>query len=161
MENVKYSEWVPAGALVKGLFVMIGLIGAIVTFGVVLFREGLMFEDLLWVVFTWAILAVLLLVFWNYRGLRIQVNNDRLLVEYGRLDKKSFALNEISSCKKTRASLGRYFGVGVRYGIDGSLAHTTSFGEAVEIAPNQGKIFVFSSKNPDLVCDIINHRKPI
>jgi hypothetical protein len=161
MENVEYREWVPAGALVKGLFVMIGLIGVIVTFGVVLFSGALMFEDLFWVGFTWVILAVLFLVFWNYRGLCIQIKDDRLFVEYGRLDKKSFVLNEISSCKKTRASLGRYFGVGIRYGFDGSLAYTTSFGEAVEIVPNQGKIFVFSSKNSDRVCDIINRRKRI
>ena len=69
-------------------------------------------------------------------------------------NKKSFLLKEIISCQKTKA-FGRYLGVGVRYGFDGSMAYTTSFGEAVEVAPKAGRTFVFSSKKPDKVCEII------
>ena len=32
MENIEYSEWVPIGALVKGLFAMVSLFIVIVTF---------------------------------------------------------------------------------------------------------------------------------
>ena len=158
MENIEYSEWVPAGALVKGLFVMVSLIVIVVTFTIFIFSEELLFEDILGVSFAWGILAILLVVFWNYRGLHIRINDKSLSVNYGRFDKKSFLLKDISSCKKTK-SFGRYLGVGVRVGLDGSIAYTTSFASAVEVTPKGGRVFVFSSKNPDGVCEIINQRK--
>lgn len=158
MENIEYSEWVPAGALVKGLFVMVSLIVIVVTFAIFIFSEELLFEDILGVSFAWGILAILLLVFWNYRGLHIRINDENLSVNYGRFDKKSFLLKDISSCKKTK-SFGRYLGVGVRVGLDGSIAYTTSFASAVEVTPKEGRVFVFSSKNPDRVCEIIKQRK--
>jgi len=65
-------------------------------------------------------------------------------------------LQEIVSCQITKASFGRYGGIGVRYGFDGSTAYTTSFGNAVEIIPKEGRPFVFSSKNPEKICKIIN-----
>jgi hypothetical protein len=126
MENFEYSEWVPAGALVKGLFVMISLIIVVVTFAVFFFSEGLLVEDILGVSVSWAILAFLLFIFWNFRGLRIQITDKRLYLDYGLFNKKSFLLKEIISCKKTKA-FGRYLGVGVRYGLDGSMAYTTSY----------------------------------
>jgi len=158
MENIEYSEWVPAGALVKGLFVMVSLIVIVVTFAIFIFSEELLFEDILGVSFAWGILAILLLVFWNYRGLHIRINDKSLSVNYGRFDKKSFLLKDISFCKKTK-SFGRYLGVGVRVGFDGSIAYTTSFASAVEVTPKEGRVFVFSSKNPDRVCEIIKQRK--
>jgi hypothetical protein len=97
-------------------------------------------------------------VFYNYRGLKIKINDERLTVEYGRFDKKSFLLRDITSCKKTK-SFGRYLGVGVRAGLDGSIAYTTSFASAVEVTPKEGRVFVFSSKNPDRICETINQRK--
>jgi hypothetical protein len=160
MEKVEYSEWVPVGALVKGLFSMVSLIIVVVTFAVFFFNDGLLMEDVLGVSVAWVVLAILLLVLWNYRGLQIKINDESLFVNYGRFDKKSFLLKDIISCKKTR-SFGRYLGVGVRVGLDGSMAYTTSFASAVEITSKEGRLFVFSSKNPDKVCEIINQRKVI
>ena len=139
---------------------MVSLIVVVVTFAFFIFSEGLLVEDILGVSLAWAILAILLLVFWNYRGLHIKINDESLSVSYGRFDKKSFLLKDISSCKKTK-SFGRYLGVGVRVGLDGSMAYTTSFASAVEVTPKEGRVFVFSSKNPDRVCEIINQRKAI
>ncbi len=158
MKNVEYSEWVPAGALVKGLFVMVSLIVVVVTFAIFLFSEDLLVEDILGISLAWVILGILLLVFWNYRGLHIKIDDESLSVNYGRFDKKSFLLKDISFCKKTKA-FGRYLGVGVRVGLDGSLAYTTSFASAVEVTPKEGRVFVFSSKNPDRVCEIIIQSK--
>lgn len=157
MENGEYSEWVPLGALVKGLMVMVTSIIVFVTFAVFLLSGELLINDVLGVTFAWVILVFLLLVFWNFRGLRIQITDDRLYLDYGLFNKKSFLLKEIASCKKTNA-FGRYLGVGVRYGIDGSMAYTTSFANAVEVTPKVGRTFVFSSKNPDKVCEIITKR---
>ncbi len=154
MEDVEYTEWVSAGVLVKGLFAMVSSIIVFVTFAVFFFSEELLVEDILGIAFAWVVLAFLLFIFWNYRGLRIQIKNDRLSLDYGIFNKKSFLLKEITSCKKTKA-FGRYMGVGVRYGFDGSMAYTTSFADAVEVVPKLGRTFVFSSKNPDQVCEII------
>ena len=158
MENIEYNEWVPAGALVKGLFLMVSLIIVFVTSAVFFFSEELLIEDILGVSVAWMVLAILLLVFWNYRGLHIKINRESLTVEYGRFDKKFFLLKDITSCKTTKA-FGRYLGIGVRVGLDGSIAYTTSFASAVEVMPKIGRVFVFSSKKPDRVCEIINQRK--
>jgi hypothetical protein len=158
MENVEYSEWVPIGAIVKGLVVMLSSIVVFVTFAVFLLTESLLVEDIFGVAFAWVILVIILFVLWNFRGLRIQIKDDKLYLDYGLFNKKSFLLKEIVSCKKTKA-FGRYLGVGVRYGLDGSMAYTTSFANAVEVTPKVGRIFVFSSKNSDRVCEIINQRK--
>jgi len=159
MENAEYSEWVPAGTLVKSLFVLVSLIIVLVTLAVLLFSREPLVENIFGVAFGWVILAVLLLIFWNYRGLRIQIKNNILFLDYGLLNKRSFLLKEIVSCKKTKA-FGRYLGVGVRYGYDGSMAYTTSFADAVEVTPKAGRAFVFSSRNPDRVCEIITKGMP-
>jgi hypothetical protein len=158
MYKTEYTEWVPTGRLVKGLFAMISVIIVFVTFAVFLFNGGLLVEDIFGVSLAWAILGILLLVFWNYRGLQIKITDQKLSVDYGRFDKKVFLLRDISSCKKTK-SFGRYLGVGVRVGFDGSLAYTTSFDSAVEVTPKVGRVFVFSTKNPDKICQIIEANK--
>jgi hypothetical protein len=154
MENVEYSEWVPTGALVKGLFVGFSAYIVIFTLAIFFFTEASL--DIVYgLVFGWGILAFLLFLFWNYRGIKIQVNSDKLLVVYGLFNCKTFLLKDIVTCKKTKSSFGRYWGVGVRYGPDGSEAYSTSLGDAVEVAPKSGRVFVFSSKKPDQVCEII------
>jgi hypothetical protein len=158
MDNSEYSEWVPAGLLVKGLFALVSMIIVFVSFAVFHFSGGLLVEDILGVSLAWVILGILLLVFLNYRGLHIKIYDQKLSVTYGRFDKKVFLLSDIVSCKKTK-SFGRYLGVGVRVGFDGSLAYTTSFGSAVEVTPKSGRVFVFSSKSPDKICQILQAHK--
>jgi len=101
-------------------------------------------------------LAVVLLVFWNYRGIRIKVTAKNLLIYYGFFNRKRILIRDIVSCEPTKASFGRYCGIGVRYGADGSWACTTSLGDAVKIILRKGKPFVFSSNNPEKICNIIN-----
>jgi hypothetical protein len=159
MENSEYSEWVPLGAFVKGLVAIFASIIVFMILGVLLLKEKLVVEDFFGIAFAWGILVFILFVFWNYSGLHININGDRLLVVYGLFNRKTFLLEEISSCRKT-TSLGRYLGIGVRYGYDGSVAYTTSFGSAVEVVPKVGRMFVFSSNNPDQVCEIITKGMP-
>lgn len=158
MENVEYSDWVPAGTFVKSLFALVSLIIVSVTFAFLIFSKEFLMEDILGISVAWLVLAILVLVYWNYRGLQIKINDKSLLVNYGRFDKKSFLLKDITSCKTTK-DFGRYLGVGVRVGFDGSFAYTTSFASAVEVIPTVGRVFVFSSKNPDRICEIINQMK--
>jgi len=157
MENVSYSEWVPTGALVKSLFVGFSAYIVIFTLAIYLFVE-VSIEEVYGLVFGWGILAFLLFLFWNYRGLKIQVSSKELSIVYGLFNRKTFLLKDIVSCQKTKASLGRYWGVGIRYGSDGSEAYTTSFGDAVEVTPKTGRTFVFSSKRPDEVCEVIGRK---
>lgn len=153
MEAVRYNEWVPAGKLVKGLVAIVSVIIVFMTIAVLLLSK-VTISDVFVAAFCWGTLVFILLVFWNYRGFRIQIKDDRLSLDYGFFNKKSFLLKEIASCKRTKA-FGRYLGVGVRYGLDGSVAYTTSFANAVEITPRKGRTFVFSTKNPDKICEII------
>lgn len=157
METVSYSEWVPAGALVKGSMVMFSTIIVFVTLALFLWGKTSV-EDIFGIALGWTVLALVLFLFWNYRGLRIQISSSKLFVKYGIFNQKSFLLKDIASCEKIKASFGRYWGVGVRYGFDGSLAYTTSFGDAVMVVPKRGRTFVFSSNRPDEVCEILRNR---
>ena len=132
----------------------------IVVFGTlfIILLVDLSIEDFYGLIFSWVTLAFILFLFWNYLGLEIKINLDELFVNYGVFNKKSIKLKEIVSCQITKASFGRYGGSGVRYGCDGSTAYTTSYGNAVEIIPKEGRTFVFSSKNPEKICKIINKK---
>jgi len=154
MENVDYNEWVPMGTLVKGLVLMITALLVFITI-TILFFGGTTVDSLFAVALNLGVFTFIMLLFWNYRGLRIQIIGYKLTVVYGIFNKKSFLLKELTYCKKTKANLGRYFGIGIRYGTDGSIAYTTSFVEAVEVATKNGKVFVFSSNNSDQICKTI------
>ena len=158
MQATDYTEWVPMGNLVKGIVAMFVFLEFLISF-TILYFGGLSTDSFFAVAIAWSTLAFIGLLIWNYRGLRIQVSGGRLTVVYGIFNKKSFTITDLTYCKPTKANLGRYFGIGIRYGTDGSLAYTTSFGDAVEVAPKEGKVFVFSSRRPDKVCETIDRFK--
>ena len=158
MQAADYIEWVPMGKLVKGIVAMFVSLEVFISF-TILYFGGLSMESFVGVAIAWGILAFIGFLIWNYRGLRIQVGSGRLTVVYGMFNKKSFALADLTYCKRTKTNFGRYFGIGIRYGTDGSVAYTTSFGDAVEVAPKEDKVFVFSSNKPDQVCETINRVK--
>jgi len=131
MENVVYSEWVPAGTLIKalvGFFSLLILCVLLITIAV-----GVAIQNPFLIVLFASPLAFVLFVFWNYRGIQIQVTNKELLTNYGFFNRKRILIGDIVSCEPTKASFGRYGGIGVRYGTDRSWAYTTSFGNAVKI----------------------------
>ena len=145
------------GAFVKGLMVFFFTIIVLGTLLVTLSEPDI--EDIFGISVGVSILVFVLLLFWNYRGIKIELNKTELYVRYGFFNQKSLQLKDIVSCDTIQASFGRYAGIGVRYGIDGSQAYTTSFGDAVKIIPLKGRIFVFSSHNPQKICYIINSTK--
>jgi len=154
MSGIFYQERVSSGLLIKGLMAIFSVIIVFGTLFMILLVD-LSVEDYYGLVFSSGILAFVLFLFWNYRYLEIRINPDKLLVQYGIFNKKSIILKDIVSCQIINASFGRYGGIGVRYGFDGSLAYTTSFGTAIEITLKEGRAFVFSSKNPKKICKII------
>lgn len=157
MRQVIYREWVPAALFLKILVGFISLLTLCVL--LILITTGFALRYLFWIVIPASALAFLLILSWNYRGIEIQLNNKELLIDYGILNRRSIPLEDIVSCEPTRASFRRYGGVGVRFGFDGSWAYTTSFGDAVKIIRRKGRPFVFSSSNPERICDIINETK--
>ncbi len=159
MKDVLYVEWVPAGTLIKVLVGFFSLFSLCILF--ITIAVGVAIQYPFFIVVLAAPLAFVLFVFWNYRGIRIKVNSKKLLVYYGLFNRKRVLIADIVSCEPTRASFGRYGGVGVRYGTGGSWAYTTSLGDAVKIILREGKPFVFSSNNPEKICNIINQMKGV
>ena len=158
MQDILFREWVPAGSLVRVLMVSFSFI---IIFGTLLLIVcgDLSTDDYYGLVLGWGVMVFLLFLFWNYRGLEIKVSSNELFVKYGIFNKKILDFSQIITCRVTKTSFGRYGGIGFRYGFDGSTAYTTSFGNAVEIVPKKGKTFVFSSNNPEKVCQTIKKQK--
>jgi len=159
LKNVVYEEWVATGTLVKalvGFFSLLSLCILLITIAV-----GVAIQHPFLIVVLASPLAFVLFVFWNYRGIRIKMTTENLLIYYGFFNHKRIPIGDIVSCEPTKASFGRYGGIGVRYGIDGSWAYTTSFGNAVKIILRRGRPFVFSSNNPEKICNIISHTKNV
>jgi len=159
LKNVVYEEWVAAGTLVKALVGFFSLL--IMCILLITIVVGVAIQHPFLIIVLSSVVAFDLFLFWNYKGIRIQVSNKKLLINYGIFNRKSIPLEDIISCETIKASFGRYGGIGVRYGIDGSWAYTTSFGNAVKITLGRGRPFVFSSDNPEKICNIISHTKNV
>jgi hypothetical protein len=154
MSDIVFSEWVPAGLVAKVLATFVSL--AVLAVLLITIVTGVAFQNPFWTTVLGSILAFLLFLFWNYRGLHIRVSTTRLSVDYGIFNRRTIHLSEIVSCEPTKATFGRYGGVGVRLGLDGSWAYTTSFGQAVRIERERGRPFVFSTSDPAEVCNVVN-----
>jgi len=152
-----YREWVSAGKLLKALvgFFTVFIVSTLL----IIIFVGVAFQYPLLIVVLSSVVAFVLFVFWNYKGINIQVSNTSLFINYGIFNRKSIPLEDIVSCEPIKASFGRYGGIGVRYGVDGSWAYTTSFGNAVKLILQKGRPFAFSSNNPEKICNIINQTK--
>lgn len=152
MADIVYKEWVPAGKLVKLLVGFVSLVFAFILLVVTVFAISLALVMAAILVPT---LAFIGFMFWNYRGLEIKMNSNELQVDYGLFNRKRVSLSDIDSCEHTKASFWKYGGVGVRCGVDGSRAYTTSFGDAIKLNLQRGHPFVFSTNNPDEICKLI------
>ena len=157
MSDIVFNEWVPAGSLAKAIVAFVSLvIFSVLSITVI---TGVAFQNPFWISVSVSVLAFLLLLFWNYRGMRIQVNKERLSVDYGLFNHKTIQLSDMVSCEPTKASFIKYGGVGIRLGLDGSWAYTTSLGHAVRIQRMSGRPFVFSTSTPEEVCNIVNQMR--
>ncbi len=100
--------------------------------------------------------AVLILVYLVCRRLDISIDPERVEVRFG-IIRKTIPIEEIVSCEPTHAGFAVGYGrVGISYGIDGSMAFTTSYGDAVKIRKRKGRPFVFSTNRPFEVSEHIN-----
>ena len=156
MEQSDYVEWVPAGRFIKVAKLVTTSFIIVVVVLLLVFVRPLDTEALIGIGVSVAVLFFILFLLLNFRGIKIKIDSDTIRVNYGLFNNKLIRLDEIGSCKPVKAPFRRFAGVGVRYGFDGSHAFTTSFGDAVEITPVKGRVFVFSSNHPDKICELIS-----
>lgn len=105
--------------------------------------------------FLFALDLFLILIYINFAKMDLNIDQNGIEVRYG-LIKKRVPLDKIESSLPTQAPFIVYGGVGIRYGVDGSLAFMTSFGNAVKVYRKRGSPFVFSTNRPDEVSKLIN-----
>jgi hypothetical protein len=146
-----YREWVPVGRLVLTLTLFFIVLSVFIVAASIVAGESSDIDIGTTLVPVMFILAIL----WNFRGLRIEVDDIGVTVKYGMLNSKRILFDEIVSCEPVESTFGKYLGVGIRYGRDGSFAYTTSFGSAVKISTKEGRPFVFSTHHPEDVCRAI------
>ena len=152
-EELLYKEWIPVGKFVKVLVLFVCLL--IISIGIIITAFRPKELTFLGVIFG-AVSLFIFLIYWNYRRLQITLTSNQLEVKYGIFNHKRIPLNKITSCDITKASFRIYGGVGIRFGVDGSWAYNTDFGEAVKLTFQSGRSFVFSTKNPQEICNLIN-----
>ncbi len=157
MENILYSEWVSAGKFVKTIVGFISLLALIVV--VISIWVSISINNPYFSVIIALPLTFVLVLYGNYRGIRIRVTSKQIVIGYVLFNRKRIQMSDIVSCEPTTANFGKYWGVGIRYGTDGSWAYSTSFGNAVKIVQLKGRPFVFSSNKPNEICNIISQIK--
>ena len=91
----------------------------------------------------------------NFRGIYLSVTKDYIEIKFGLFTKKQIPFVDIQKCEVIKASFRTYWGMGVRVGVDGSLAYTTNFKEAIRLTYNKNKLFVFSTKKHQELYELI------
>jgi hypothetical protein len=156
MTHVLYSEWIPTSKYLRATLLATAALIVIILVAVAVFIQPSGLGMLVGFGVSTAVLVLMLFVYRVFRGIKIHLTSERLTVTYG-LSRESVKVDEIVSCKLVKASFSRFGGLGIRYSFDGAWAYTTSFGNAVEIAPKKGRKFVFSSNNSKKFCEILNN----
>ena len=152
-EEILYREWVPAGKVIKIIMLSVFLLNSIIGIIIIAFIP----KNLIFIGWIFGAVSLLLcLLYWNFRGIRIALTIDYIDVDYGIFNHKKILLEKIIRCEITKAYFRRYGGIGVRFGLDGSWAYTTDFGQAVKLFFQKGRPFVFSTRNPQKICHLIN-----
>ncbi len=151
-DEILYEEWIPTARFVKIIllfvFILISSLGIIIT---AFIPKELVFIGIIMC----AVSLLFLFMYWNFRGIKITLTNNQLEVVYGIFNHKRIPLNNITSCDITKAHFKTYGGIGIRFGLDGSWAYNTDFGEAVKLTFHHGRPFLFSTKHPQEICNLI------
>lgn len=98
---------------------------------------------------------VLIFMYANFRNLDIKVQGRFLLFGFG-IFKKKIPLSDIISCEESQVSFSRYWGIGIRLGMDGTICYNTRFGKGVRIKiKDKRKDYVLTSDNPQALCQAL------
>ena len=147
-----YSEYVSIGKFAKITIYSVILFFIVIT----IIMSVLFLQEMLFFLFLMGGLCIFILFMYsNYRGLEITLTETQIEVSYRMFNRKTIPINSIISCEPIKATFRRYGGTGIRLGLDGSWAYTTDFGGAVKLISQNRRPFVFSTKNPQKICDLI------
>ncbi len=92
------------------------------------------------------ILVFLVIASLNFWCLRVRVTREFFEARYGLLARR-IPLTEIVDAKACEIKFPNYWGLGIRWGFDGSTAYCTRFGSGVRLKLKRGRDFVVSASN--------------
>lgn len=146
---MKYEEELTFDLRLNALFLLL-----IVIIGILIFANfGLSLTDT--TAFFVAIELFLIIIFWNFRKLRIIVTDEFLEFGFGIFSKR-FKRKEIISCKPFEVRFGDYFGIGIRWGFNNTVLYNTRFGKAVRIkVKGHQRDFVVTTDYPKKFCNVL------
>ena len=94
-------------------------------------------------------------IYLNFRALTVSITESDVRVAFG-LIRKTVHMENIASVEPVTTSFGMYGGYGIRFGGDGALAFTISYGDGVRIRMKRGRPFVFTTENQGRVLELLN-----
>ncbi|MBD3191904.1 MAG: hypothetical protein GF308_14750 [Candidatus Heimdallarchaeota archaeon] len=147
-----YNEWVPIHRFVPVSIVLlvILLIATVITTSIIEQEIRLLF-----LLFCGGFSLLFIFIGFNFRGVKITLTSETLVVKFGLFNTRSIPLQDITVCEAINASFGRYLGFGVRISFDSSLAFTTNFKEALRLTYQEKRLFVFSTRNQQELCELL------
>ena len=98
---------------------------------------------------------LLILVYSNFRTLRVSISSDRLTVGFGFIT-QSVRLENIDYIETRQPAWYWYGGLGIRFGWDWSTGFIQNFKRGVRVTPKRGRRLYFSTNNPDAILIIVN-----
>lgn len=152
-DEILYGEWIPMSKFIIILFAFIIaiLISAAITTSIYSPTTRVYMLPI------YALLCLLfVLIGINYRGIQITLTENEIEIKFGLLNKKTILIDELVASEVIQATIGKYFGLGARMGFDSSVAFITNFGDAVKLTYDQDKLFVFSSRDSQKICNMLN-----
>lgn len=116
------------------------------------------------IVFSYAVfspLMVLLPFVINFWNLTIEITEQELKFGFG-LIRKKFLRKDILSCEPFNIRFGDYFGYGIRYGRNNTVAWNVRGGKGVRLKiKNQKRDYVLSTDHVEEFCSFLNQTHKI
>jgi len=92
------------------------------------------------------LLVFLIVVSLNFWRLRVRVTREFFEARFGLFARK-IPLKEIVGVGECEVKFPNYWGLGIKWGFDGSTAYCTRFGRGVRLKLKHGRDFVVSARN--------------
>ncbi|MEJ2277452.1 MAG: hypothetical protein P8Y70_06845 [Candidatus Lokiarchaeota archaeon] len=87
----------------------------------------------------------------------ITITKYEIKVKFGILNQKFIPLKLIQDIEALPPKFLTFGGFGIRLGTDGSWAYLTDFKSALKIEYKNHRTFLFSTRNPEKIIEIINN----
>ena len=150
--DVLYTESIRAGKLVRLLVSTIYITLFSISTAMAIFDSQFI---LMSGVIIASVTVAFVLLYLNFRILRITITESHLKVRYGKFQRKIIPIAKMTECEHIQISFKEYGGIGIRLGRDGTWAYNTSLGDAVKVIITDERPFAFSTVNPERVCTLL------